>query len=88
VSRFESYLDSRGLWSEIDRESIREEANGRFDRAKKEADAYDPGGVEEMFSPLYEELPPELERQREAFETFWRSVRTPTTTSSTGRRAN
>ncbi|USZ73634.1 thiamine pyrophosphate-dependent enzyme [Natronosalvus halobius] len=70
VSRFESFLKEFGLWDDIDEEAVREEANEQFDQAKEAADAYDSGGVEEMFKYLYDEMPAELERQLEAFEQF------------------
>jgi pyruvate dehydrogenase E1 component alpha subunit len=70
VSRYESFLQEYGLWERVDEEAIREEANDRFDRAKEAADAYEQGGVEEMFRYLYDELPPELERQLAAFKAF------------------
>jgi pyruvate dehydrogenase E1 component alpha subunit len=70
VARYESFLREYGLWAEIDEESIRAEANEEFDAAKEAADAYEQGGVEEMFRYLHDEMPPELERQLADFEQF------------------
>lgn len=70
ISRFESFLEEYGIWDDIDGEGIREEANEQFDEAKEAADAYDAGGVEQMFEYLYNEMPAELERQLEKFEEF------------------
>lgn len=70
LDRYRSFLKGEGLWSEVDEEAIREEMSGRFDEAKEAADAYDQGGVEEMFRHLYDEMPPELERQLDEFEAF------------------
>jgi len=70
VGRFESFLKRSGVWSEIDEAEIREAANERFDTAKEAADAYEQGGVEEMFRHLYDETPPELERQLAEFQAF------------------
>lgn len=68
VSRFREFLKAEGVWDEIDEEALRAAANDRFDEAKQAADAYETGGVDELFTYLYEELPPELERQLEEFE--------------------
>jgi pyruvate dehydrogenase E1 component alpha subunit len=70
LGRFESFLQSEGVWDDIDEEAIRAEANDKFDQAKEAADAFDAGGVDELFTHLYDELPPELERQLEEFEAF------------------
>jgi len=68
VSRFREYLKAEGVWDEIDESALREAANERFDEAKAAADAYETGCVDELFTYLYDELPPELERQLEEFE--------------------
>jgi len=70
LRRYREFLESEGLWDDVDEEAIREEMNQRFDEAKEAADAYDPGGVEEIFRHLYDETPPELERQFAEFESF------------------
>lgn len=70
VSRFEAFLEEYGIWNDIDEEAIRAEANERFDQAKEAADAYEAGGVEQMFEYLYDEMPAELERQLAEFEQF------------------
>lgn len=68
IGRFRSFLEAEGILEEGQEEKLREEINAQFDEAKENADAYDAGGVEEMFRHLYDELPPELERQLEEFE--------------------
>ncbi|MFC3958809.1 thiamine pyrophosphate-dependent enzyme [Halovivax cerinus] len=70
LSRYRSFLESEGLWDEIDEEAMRAEIDDWFDEAKAAADAYDPGGVEEMFRHLYDDLPAELEDQLAEFEAF------------------
>jgi pyruvate dehydrogenase E1 component alpha subunit len=70
VGRFESFLQSYGLWDDIDAEAIREEANEQFDEAKAAADAFENRDVDEMFTYLYDDMPAELERQLEDFESF------------------
>lgn len=70
VGRYRSFLESEGILDEIDEDAIRDEMHETFDGAKEAADAYDQGGVEEMFRHLYDEMPPELERQLAEFESF------------------
>ncbi|MFB6360093.1 MAG: thiamine pyrophosphate-dependent enzyme, partial [Halobacteriales archaeon] len=70
VSRFREYLKAAGHWDEIHEDALREAANERFDEAKAAADAYETGGVDELFTYLHAELPPELERQLEEFESL------------------
>ena len=70
LARFREVLKGEGLWDEIDEDAIRSELNEQFDEAKEAADAYDQGGVEEIFCYLYEETPPELDRQQDEFEAF------------------
>ncbi len=68
VDRFRSVLKAEGVWETVDEDAIRDELNAEFDRAKEAADAYESGGVDELFTYLYEEMPPELERQLAEFE--------------------
>jgi pyruvate dehydrogenase E1 component alpha subunit len=70
VDRFRHVLKNEGVWEMIDEEEIREELNAEFDEAKAAADAYDAGGVDELFAYLHEEMPPELERQLKEFKEF------------------
>jgi pyruvate dehydrogenase E1 component alpha subunit len=70
VGRYEQFLKNYGLWDDIDEEAIRADANEQFDEAKEAADAFDAGGVDELFTHLYDEMPPELQRQLEEFEEF------------------
>ncbi|MFB6156706.1 MAG: thiamine pyrophosphate-dependent enzyme [Haloferacaceae archaeon] len=70
LSRFEAFLKAEGHWAEIDAEARREAAHERFDEAKAAADAYETGGVEELFEYVYDDLPPDLRRQAEEFAAF------------------
>lgn len=70
LSRYRSFLQSEGLWDDVDEEAMRAEIDEWFDDAKAAADAYDPGGIEEMFRYVYDELPPELADQLAEFEAF------------------
>lgn len=68
VGRFREFLKAEGYWDEIDEEGLREAANDRFDEAREAADAYETGGVDELFEYVHAETPPELARQLEEFE--------------------
>ncbi len=68
MDRYRTFLESEGLLDETVEEDMRAEINQEFDEAKEAADAYDPGGVEEMFRYLYDDMPEELERQLAEFE--------------------
>lgn len=70
LSRYRAFLEAEGYWDDIDDEAIRAEVDDWFDEAKADADAFDPGGVAEMFDYVYEELPPGLRRQLAEFEAF------------------
>jgi len=70
VGRFESFLEQRGVMDDVDPATVREEANEQFDEAKEAADAFEKRDVDEMFKYLYDDLPPEIERQLEDFESF------------------
>ncbi|WP_266081480.1 thiamine pyrophosphate-dependent dehydrogenase E1 component subunit alpha [Haladaptatus caseinilyticus] len=70
IARYESFLRSEGLWSEIDRETLVEEINDEFDAALAAADEYEQRSVDEIFEYLYDELPPYLQRQLVEFKAF------------------
>jgi pyruvate dehydrogenase E1 component alpha subunit len=70
VERFREFLRAEGVWEEIDEEAMRERANERFTAAKEAADAFDAGGVDELFEHVYDDFPPELEGQLREFEDF------------------
>jgi pyruvate dehydrogenase E1 component alpha subunit len=70
LGRFREFLKREGVWDEIDADAVRDACDERFDEAKEAADAFDPGGVDELFRYVYDELPPDLERQLEEFEAF------------------
>ena len=70
IGRYKSFLQQRGVWDDIDPHAVREEMNEKFDEAKEAADAYESGGVDELFTHLYNEVPPKLKRQLDEFEAF------------------
>ena len=63
LARYESFLRSEGLWNDIDEGQIRDEVNREFEAALAAANDHPMRDVEEIFAHLYDELPPELERQ-------------------------
>ena len=70
ISRFRDFIESEGILDDGEEKEIRTAVNKEFEEAKRRADSYDPGGVEQLFEHLYEELPPELEQQLSEFEEF------------------
>jgi pyruvate dehydrogenase E1 component alpha subunit len=73
ISRFKAFLKAEGYWDNINEETIREDVNEWFSEAKQAADAFDAGGVDELFKWVYEETPPNLHRQLEEFKEFLES---------------
>ena len=68
IERYRSFLQSEGLWSRIDHESIVDDIETEFDEALATADELEERRVRELFAHVYDELPSELSRQLEAFE--------------------
>ena len=68
IVRFQVYLEDRGILDESTKSAIEERIDAEIaeaiDRAREEAEAIDPADV---FRHAYAEMPPELERQFEAF---------------------
>ncbi|WP_232701983.1 thiamine pyrophosphate-dependent enzyme [Halobacterium wangiae] len=67
LERYREFLESEGLWADIDHDGIVEEIEAEFDAALEEANAFAERGIEEIFAHVYAELPPELQRQFEEF---------------------
>ena len=70
LDRYRAFLRSEGLWDGIDEGALERELNEEFDAALEAADAFEERPVEEIFEHLYEERPPSLRRELEAFEAF------------------
>ncbi|WP_435185382.1 thiamine pyrophosphate-dependent enzyme [Halobellus sp. EA9] len=68
IERYRSFLKSEGLWSQIDHDAVVEDVEAEFDAALAAANEMQERQVAEIFAHVYDELPPELSRQREAFE--------------------
>ena len=67
LERYREFLKAEGLWDHIDHDAIVDEIDAEFDAALEEANAFEERGVEETFAHVYEELPPDLQRQFEEF---------------------
>jgi len=68
IERYRSFLESEGLWSEIDHDAVVADVEAEFDEALATANEMAERRVAEIFAYVYDELPPELARQQEAFE--------------------
>ncbi|GAB7021273.1 thiamine pyrophosphate-dependent dehydrogenase E1 component subunit alpha [Halostagnicola bangensis] len=67
LERYRSFLEETGRWDAIDEDAIEQEVEAEFSEAVDAADAFEDRGIEAIFDYLYEEKPPELERQLEEF---------------------
>lgn len=67
LERYQSFLEETGRWDAIDEEAIEQEVEAEFAEAVEAADAFEERAIEEIFDYLYEEKPPELERQLDEF---------------------
>lgn len=67
IDRYRSFLQSEGLFEDVDEKQVREEVEEMFEAAVEAADEYPERDVEEMFAHVHEEMPPELERQLEEY---------------------
>lgn len=63
--RYETFLKSEGMWEEIDEEAMRQDITEQFDKAREAVAEFESAGVDAVFDHVFEELPPELEAQRE-----------------------
>ncbi|MFB6251476.1 MAG: thiamine pyrophosphate-dependent enzyme [Halobellus sp.] len=68
IERYRSFLESEGLWSRIDHDAVVEDIEAEFDEALAAANEFEERRAAEMFAHVYDEAPPELARQMEAFE--------------------
>ncbi|MGQ4556288.1 thiamine pyrophosphate-dependent enzyme [Halobellus sp. GM3] len=68
IERYREFLKSEGLWASIDHDAIVEEIDAEFDEALATANELEERAVSEMFTHVYDELPPELARQLDEFE--------------------
>jgi TPP-dependent pyruvate/acetoin dehydrogenase alpha subunit len=65
ITRFERYLERRGLWRREVRERANAEIDARIREAVKVAEATPPPGLETIFSDVYRDVPAHLRKQGE-----------------------
>ena len=70
LDRYEEYLREQGLINDEYVETIHEEADEELSDAVDRAEAKEPAEPEEVFDPVYAELPSRLQKQREEALTF------------------
>lgn len=68
--RLRRYLESKGLWSEAEEESIVAAARAEVDREVEATYGQSPPPLEDIFDYTYADLPPELERQKREYLEF------------------
>ncbi|MFB6353727.1 MAG: thiamine pyrophosphate-dependent enzyme [Halobacteriales archaeon] len=68
IDRYEAFLEAEGLGDRVDPDAVDEEIDARIDEAVAAADDVPERDVDELFTHLYAELPPALERQRDELE--------------------
>ena len=66
LTRTHAYLESNGVWSDDDEQSLQDECAREVDAAVETYQSLPPEGPEAMFDSLYASLPRELVAQREA----------------------
>ena len=71
IERYRRFLESEGLWEEIDDDAIVEGIDEEFDAALEAANAFEERDVGEVFEHVYDELPPVLARQLEDVRQFF-----------------
>ncbi len=69
IERFTEYLTDADVIDAAFNESVREAARSEIDDAVDRIKSEDEGSAEELFDPVYEELPPRLARQRASHQT-------------------
>jgi len=70
VDRYRRFLESEGLWADVDEDAIVEGIDAEFDAALEEANAFEDREAGALFSYVYEELPPRLANQLDDLEAF------------------
>lgn len=66
IIKFRSYLERKKLWDEKKEKALLEELKATFASAVERAEKAAPPGLEDLFSDVYAEMTPQLERQRDA----------------------
>ncbi|MCG1003229.1 MULTISPECIES: thiamine pyrophosphate-dependent enzyme [Halobacterium] len=67
LERYREFLKAEGLWADVDHDAIVDEIEAEFDAALDAANEFAEREIVEIFAHVYEEMPPELQRQYEEF---------------------
>ncbi|NIC00812.1 thiamine pyrophosphate-dependent enzyme [Halobacterium sp. R2-5] len=67
LERYREFLKAEGLWEDIDHDAIVADIEAEFDAALEAANEFAEREIVEIFAHVYEEMPPELQRQYEEF---------------------
>lgn len=64
IKRFKAYLEGKKLWDDKKEKALQEELKAMVADAVERAEKAPPPGLEDLFSDVYAELTPQLERQK------------------------
>ena len=67
IPRFRAYLEKKGLWDEIDDQTLTKELDDEISDAIRLAEKVPPPPLESVFTDVYAEMPPHLKEQMEEF---------------------
>jgi pyruvate dehydrogenase E1 component alpha subunit len=66
IVRFRQYLEQKKIWSDAEESKLQEDLKTQIGEAIAKAEAEPPPELDSLFSDVYAELTPQLERQKEA----------------------
>ncbi len=68
VARLKKYMEEEGIWNENYEKKVWDDTKAKVSDATKKFESVTPPSPLDMFTNVYEELPPEIEEQRKDFE--------------------
>ncbi len=68
IARLRKYMEEEGIWDDAYEKIVWDDAKAKVSDATKKFESVSPLTPLDMFSNVYEELPPEIEEQRKDFE--------------------
>ncbi|MBI2543211.1 MAG: pyruvate dehydrogenase (acetyl-transferring) E1 component subunit alpha [Candidatus Aenigmarchaeota archaeon] len=68
IERLKKYMEDEGIWNEAYDKEVWDNAKAQVSEAVKKFESVPPPSPLDMFTNIYEELPPEIEEQRKDFE--------------------
>jgi len=68
IARLKKYMQEEGLWNEDYEKKVWDDAKAKVSEATRKFESVEPLKPLDMFSNVYEELPPEIQEQRKDFE--------------------